>query len=79
MPRRKRMFNPEGRGYDYAGARAAGIIPDKTGHWPSRVAPSGLILKGRAHPTFHKTQAAETRLGYKIRKVNGRYYSQKRK
>ncbi len=79
MPPRKRQFNPEGSGYDYVGARKAGLGADKTGHWPSRVPTSGLILKGRSHPTYHKTQAGETRAGYKIRKVSGRYYSQRRK
>ena len=75
-----RKFNPHGRGYDYRSARAAGLSPDATGHWPSREPKSGLILKGRAHETYHKTEAAEKRAGHTIRqRKNGRYYSTKDK
>ena len=79
MPRPKRQFNPEGRGYDYAGARAAGLSPNKSGHWPSRDPRSGKILKGWNHPTIGKTKAGEARLGNSIRKVGKRYYSSKSK
>ena len=78
MPPRKKKFDAEGSGYDYAGARKAGLSADKTGHWPSRVPKSGMILKGRTHKTYSKTQAGETRAGYRIRKVGERYYSHKR-
>lgn len=66
--RRERLesFNPEGSGYDYISAQAAGLTRDSTGHLPSRVPSTGLILKGRAHKTFHKTEAAEKALGYRI-------------
>ncbi len=75
MAKHKRRFDPEGRGYDYAGARAAGLGANKSGHYPSRVPSTGLILKGRNHPTFNKTAAAEKRLGFMIRKINDRYFS----
>lgn len=74
----KRKFNPDGGGYDFETARAAGIKPDATGHWPSRDARTGMILKGRKHPTFNKTIAADQKLGYKMIKKGGRYYSLKR-
>jgi hypothetical protein len=77
MPKK---FDPEGKGYDYESARAAGMKRAK-GHWASRV-PSGpkegLILKGRGHKTFHKTVGGETRAGYKIYKRAGRYWSARR-
>src|SRR3990167_4203187 len=71
------IFDPEGGGYDYASALAAGISPDTTGHWPSREPTTGLLLKGRKHPTFHKTLAAEKKLGYRVfQGPDGRWYSQ---
>jgi hypothetical protein len=73
-------FDPEGSGYDYETARKLGLKPDKTGHWPSRDAKSGLLLKGRAHETWHKTVAGEASAGYEIYKgLTGRYYSRKKK
>jgi len=77
-PGKKRSFNPEGRGYDYEGARAAGLGPDSTGHWPSRDPKTGLLLKGASHPTFKKTLGAEKRLGYRVSKRKGRYFSTRR-
>ena len=74
-PKSKRKFDAEGSGFDHAGARAAGLGPNKSGHFPSRVPATGLILKGRAHPTFNKTLAAEKKLGFTIRKRGGRYFS----
>lgn len=53
-------------GYDHGTARAVGLEPDESGHWPSRV-PSGveegLILKATDHPTFWKTVEAEKEEG----------------
>lgn len=70
-------FDPEGSGYDTETARRFGIQPDETGHMPSR-APNGQLLKGRKHPTFHKTVAGETGAGFQITKgEDGKYYSQK--
>lgn len=69
-------FDPEGSGYDMDTAKAAGLKPDDTGHWPSRDPESGQILKGRNHKTFYLTEEGEAKAGYKIRKGdNGRYYS----
>ena len=70
-------FDPEGSGYDYESAKVHGLGPDRTGHWPSRVPSTGLLLKGRKHETWHKTVEGEKKMKYKIRRrKNGRYYSQ---
>ena len=70
-------FDPEGDGYDYESARAAGIKPDKTGHWASRNPKTGMLLKGRKHKTWPLTVEGEKKAGYKIQKdKDGRYYSQ---
>ena len=45
-------FDPEGMGYDYTTAELHGIKPDITGHYPSRVPSTGLLLKGKTHPTW---------------------------
>ena len=84
IQRRKRKrrfpFDPEGWGYDYESARAAGIKPDETGHWQSRDPSSGRILKGRKHETYYKTVIGEDKAGYDIYKgKDKRYYSKKRK
>lgn len=70
------IFDPEGLGYDFESAQIAGLKPDESGHWPSRDPKTGLILKGMNHPTIDKTLAEEEKLGYKIYKRDGRYYSQ---
>lgn len=70
-----KKFDPEGSDYDYETAKRFGIKPDKSGHMPSR-SPDGQILKGRKHPTFHKTIKGEEEAGYEIKKgLGGRYYS----
>ena len=70
-------FDPEGTGYDYRTAIDAGIYPDETGHWPSRVPDSGRILKGRGHETFYLTEQGEKEAGMEISKgEDGYYYSQ---
>lgn len=71
-------FDPEGEGYDYATARAAGLRPDSTGHWPSREPNTGQLLKGKKHKTFHLTEQGERAAGYEIEQRDGRYYSRKR-
>ena len=69
------VFDPEGSGYDYETAAKFGIVPDATGHFPSR-APNGQILKGRKHATFFKTEQGELDAGFEITKgPDGRYYS----
>jgi len=75
----KQPFKPMGTGYDYKSAMAAGLKPDKTGHWPSRNPKTGLILKGRGHPTFLKTVEGEEKAGYEIYKKGNRYYSRKKR
>ena len=63
-------------GYNYEGAKAAGLGPDSTGHWPSRNPDTGEILKGRKHPTIGLTKKGEKEAGYKITRKNGTLYSQ---
>jgi len=69
--------------YDYEAAKAAGIKPDKSGHYPSRIAKGpnrGLILKLEGHPTINKTLAAEDRLGFTVRRgTGGRLFSARNK
>ena len=66
-------------GYNYEGAKSAGLSPDSTGHWPSRNPDTGEILKGRKHPTIGLTKKGEKEAGYKITKKNGTLYSQPKK
>lgn len=68
-------FDPEGDGYDYETAKAAGLAPDETGHWPSRDPRTGVLLKGRQHPTFQKGVDEDQKLGYAMSKKDGRYVS----
>ena len=73
-------FDPEGEGYDIDTAVAAGMKPDKTGHWQSRNPSTGQILKGRKHTTFNLTEEGEAKAGYEIYKGDdGKYYSRKKK
>ena len=71
----KSMFDPEGLDYDYDSAKAYGLMPDETGHWPSRVPQTGLLLKGKGHETWNLTEEGEKKAGYKIIFKDGRYYS----
>jgi len=69
-------FDPEGKGYDDATFDAAGLKADgKSGHKFSFNPSNGLLLKGLNHKTFHLTVKEEERLGNKIIKKGGRYYS----
>lgn len=70
-------FDPEGSGYDEQGARAAGLSPDETGHWPSRDPKTGMIFKGRSHETWPLTEKGEADQGLTIVKdpQSGRYHS----
>lgn len=74
-------FDPEGDGYDMRQAREAGLASEDVGdpqgrHWPSREPASGLLLKGRRHPTFEMGVEHDRRQGYGLEKQNGRYYTQ---
>jgi hypothetical protein len=68
-------FDPEGKGYDYTGAIAAGIKPNEAGHWASRDPHTGMILKGRNHPTWDLHMKEEMKRGNMIVRRGGRYYS----
>jgi hypothetical protein len=71
-------FEPDSDGYDYQTALDAGYKADESGHWSSIDERTGMVLKGRNHPTWDKTVEAETKLGNTIIKGdNGRYYSVK--
>ena len=75
LGRENKSFDPEGDSYDYLSAFMYRITPDSSGHYPSRVPSTGLLLKGRKHPTWHKTVEAEEKMGYEIIKIGNRYYS----
>ena len=78
MPRGSARFNPEGSGYDYKSAKAAGLGPDSiTKHWPSRDPYTGLLLKGKKHKTWNLLEKGEIEAGYSIVKKQGRYWSVK--
>jgi hypothetical protein len=69
-------FTPDSDGYDYQTAIDAGYKADESGHWSSIDERTGMVLKGRNHPTWDKTVEAETKLGNTIVKADdGRYYS----
>jgi hypothetical protein len=80
-------FDPEGSGYDYESAVAAGMRAEQ-GHWGSVIGllseeaesyglptNSYLMLKGKAHPTWGKAVEAEEKRGFKIIRRAGRYWS----
>lgn len=71
----REKFDPEGAGYDYQTALEYGLRPDETGHWDSRIPQTGMLLKGRGHPTWDKTVLGEKKAGYQIIKVGKRYIS----
>ena len=76
IPTNGNGFDPEGSGYDYKTAEKYGITPDSSDHYPSREPNTGLILKGKNHPTFNKTLEGEEKAGYVVYKgSDGRYYS----
>ena len=81
-------FDPEGPGYDYVGARSAGLRRGKDGHMGSvRPATKGemaeydlpkgsfVLLKGASHETFGKAVAAEEALGREVIRAGGRYFA----
>lgn len=74
-----KKFDGDSDGYDYDGAKKAGLKPDpKTGRWPSRDPKTGLLFKGSNHRTWPKTVAGEKKEGYYIYKRKGRYYSKEK-
>jgi hypothetical protein len=73
-------FDAEGSDYDYETAKAAGMKPSfdpESGleRWHSRDPRTGMLLKGRTHPTFAKGVAVDENLGYRLSKRAGRYYT----
>jgi hypothetical protein len=83
-------FNPEGTGYDMKTAKELGLLKERKmfyrdapakarHHMPSLDPRTGMILKGKNHPTFSKTIEAEKKMGNKIVKKGNRYYSVKDK
>ncbi len=73
------QFDPEGTGFDTKTFQERGLKRDATGHGQSRLPfsaqesaslglppNSGLILKGRKHPTFHLTIKGEEQAGFRI-------------
>jgi hypothetical protein len=76
LQKKQAGFDPEGKDYDYESAKQFGLKPDETGHWPSRVPETGLLLKGKGHETWPLTVEGEEKAGYQIYKgKDGRYYS----
>lgn len=78
----KKAFDPEGDDYDYDTAKEAGLKPKEDepnkGHWPSRDPRTGVLLKGRKHPTFDLAVKEDEAMGYKMRKrADGRYVTEK--
>ncbi len=80
-------FDPEGEDYDYEGAKGAGLEPqfnpkpamgEPGPRWPSRNPETGVLFKGKKHPTFQHGVDEDAKLGYKLRKRDdGRYETQK--
>ena len=62
-------------GYNYDAAIKAGEGPDESGHWGSVDPTTGMILKGKNHPSIMKTRKIERILGNKIIKKDGERYS----
>lgn len=62
-------------GYNYDAAIKSGGGPDETGHWGSIEPSTGMILKGKNHPSIMKTRKIERILGNKIVKKDGERYS----
>jgi len=79
----KPKFDPEGEDYDYETAKAAGLKPseeegENKGHWPSRDPRTGVLLKGRKHPTFQMAVDEDEKMGYRLTKrKDGRYVTEK--
>ena len=67
------QFDPEGKGYDYSGAKEVGMRPT-AGHWGS-IGKNGLMLKGKKHKTWDLAVKAERDRNYKIIKRGKRYHS----
>ena len=62
--------------YDVQSAKNAEIYKkDASGHYPSRVPSSGLLLKAPWHESYDKMITAEEEMGYEVYQKDGRDYS----
>ena len=81
--KKRKKFDPEGRGYDYEAAAAGGVVRDAKGHMGSRSPKTGQMLKGRRHETHAKAMKGERDAGYEVYRrghpSNYKYYSRKKK
>ena len=69
-------FDPNSKNYDDATAADAGLKRDDAGHMGSLDPRTGMVLKGRDHPTWDKMYWAEKELGNTVvEATDGRYYS----
>ena len=75
----KNKFNANSDGYDIDTANRLGYkrSDDPSGHLPSLDYNTGMVLKGRNHPTWNKMVEEEKKLGNNIifNKNDNRYYS----
>ena len=79
QPPPRERFDPNGTGYDDETADWEGMEAAQTPDGPhgySRVPRTGMLLKGRNHPTFDKGVEEDRRLGYGLEMRDGRYYTQ---
>jgi hypothetical protein len=78
-PSKKKLktFDPNSAGYDDATFNDSGLKRDPINNHASSLDPrTGMVLKGRNHPTFGWTINAEAEMGNTIVKAkDGRYYS----
>jgi hypothetical protein len=72
-----KTFDPDGSDYDDVTFNASGLKRDPINNHASSLDPkTGMVLKGRNHPTFGWTINAEADMGNTIVKAkDGRYYS----
>ncbi len=64
--------------FNMRAAKRAGLGPDETGHFPSRVPAGpdrGLLLKSPSHPTFFKSVEADQALGFDLFEKGGKLFS----
>ena len=81
MSRKLIGFDPEGKGYDYAGAGFDVIRNPVTKKMSSRNPRTGQMLKGQKHETAILSRLADDKAGYLQAKLfpRGKYYSYKKK
>ena len=77
--KKTKEFDPEGSDYDYQAAIASGGRANVEGHWGSLDPRTGMVLKGRKHPTWGLMIEEERKLGNEVIKIGNRYYSRPKK